>query len=97
MMTPLPQDQELTNFFANKIRQELGTRGEEDDRCTPPSRRRSAGSSAWTKNTRRVGASRPGPERKWSNEHQGTAPFYFFSHSVVVMAGPLPARPRALG
>jgi hypothetical protein len=29
MMTTLPQDQELISFFANKIRQELGTKGEE--------------------------------------------------------------------
>jgi hypothetical protein len=29
MMTPLPQDQELTDFFANKRRQELGTGGED--------------------------------------------------------------------
>jgi hypothetical protein len=28
MMTPLPQDQELTNFFANKRRQEWGQREE---------------------------------------------------------------------
>jgi hypothetical protein len=27
MMTPLPQDQELTNFFVNKLRQEWGTEG----------------------------------------------------------------------
>jgi hypothetical protein len=27
MMTPLPQHQELTNFFANKLRQEWGTEG----------------------------------------------------------------------
>jgi hypothetical protein len=27
-MTSLPQDQELTSFFANKRRQELGTGGE---------------------------------------------------------------------